>query len=95
MSEEVAGAAAAASRSHRRSLSGVVEAANTPKTIRVVVTREFKHPKYGKRVRRSKAYVVHDEKGEARPGDTVGIMETRKLSKTKCWRLVEVLKRVE
>lgn len=95
MSEEVAGTAVAANRSRRRSLFGVVEAANTSKTIRVVVTREFKHPKYGKRVRRSKTYVVHDGKGEARLGDTVGIMETRKLSKTKNWRLVEVLKRVE
>ncbi|MCC8165086.1 MAG: 30S ribosomal protein S17 [Planctomycetes bacterium] len=82
-------------RTSRRTVIGVVLSNKMQKTILVTVMREFKHPKYEKRVRRTKHYVVHDEKGEARPGDQVEIMETRKLSKTKNWRLVKVLKRVE
>ncbi len=82
-------------RTNRRTLQGVVKSAKMQKTILVVVVREFKHPKYEKRVRRTKHYAVHDEKGEARPGDTVEMMETRKLSKTKTWRLVKIVKRAE
>ena len=82
-------------RSDRRAVIGVVKSTKMHKTILVTVMREFKHPKYEKRVRRTKHYVVHDEKGEAKAGDTVEIMETRKLSKTKNWRLVKILKRVE
>ena len=82
-------------RSNRRTLIGVVKSTKMQKTILVTVMREFKHPKYEKRVRRTKHYVVHDEKGEAKAGDTIEMMETRKLSKTKNWRLVKVLKRVE
>ncbi|MDR2392143.1 MAG: 30S ribosomal protein S17 [Planctomycetota bacterium] len=94
MSEETVGVAPVRKRSNRRSLVGAVEATSGAKTIRVAVTREFKHPKYEKRVRRTRKYAVHDESGEARPGDTVSIMETRKLSKTKNWRLVKILKRI-
>ena len=82
-------------RSSRRTIQGVVKSTKMQKTILVTVMREFKHPKYEKRVRRTKHYVVHDEKGEAKVGDTIEMMETRKLSKTKNWRLVKVLKRVE
>ena len=82
-------------RSNRRTIQGVVKSTKMQKTILVTVMREFKHPKYEKRVRRTKHYVVHDEKGEAQVGDTIEMMETRKLSKTKNWRLVKVLKRVE
>ncbi len=82
-------------RSNRRTLIGVVHSTKMQKTILVRITREFKHPKYEKRVRRTKHYVVHDEAGVAKTGDTVEIMETRKLSKTKNWRLVKVLKTVE
>lgn len=82
-------------RNNRRTLSGVVVSDKMQKTIRVMVMREFNHPKYEKRVRRNTTYVAHDEKGEAKMGDTVEIMETRKLSKTKNWRLVKILKRVE
>lgn len=98
MSEDVVKSAPselAADRTNRRTLIGVVSSAKMTKTILVTVMREFKHPKYEKRVRRTKHYAVHDEAGEAKPGDTVEIMETRKLSKTKNWRLVKVLKRVE
>ena len=84
-----------AERTNRRSLQGIVKSTKMQKTILVVVTREFKHPKYEKRVRRTKHYAVHDENAEAKQGDTVEIMETRKLSKTKNWRLVRVLKRAE
>ena len=74
---------------------GTVLSAKGSKTIVVTVSRDFKHPKYEKRVRRTKHYAVHDEKNEAKPGDQVEVMETRKLSKTKNWRLLKVLKRVE
>ena len=84
-----------ARRAVRRTLVGVVESTRMRKTIRVAVTREFKHPKYEKRVRRRNSFVAHDEKGEAALGDTVEIMETRKLSKTKNWRLVRIVRRGE
>jgi small subunit ribosomal protein S17 len=82
-------------RTSRRSVQGVVESCKMQKTIVVTVVREFKHPKYEKRVRRTKHYAVHDEKGEARPGDIVEMMETRKMSKTKTWRLVRIVKSAE
>ncbi len=84
-----------AKRNARRTLVGVVVSAKMEKTIRINVMREFKHPKYEKRVRRNTVYVAHDENRDAKVGDTVEIMETRKLSKTKNWRLVKILKRVE
>jgi small subunit ribosomal protein S17 len=63
------------------------------KTIVVKVTRLVKHPLYTKVVRHSKKFYAHDETGEARTGDTVRIVETRPLSKTKRWRLAEVVAR--
>jgi len=63
------------------------------KTVKVTVTRDYKHPKYEKRIRRSAVYAAHDEKNEARAGDTVRIAECRRLSKTKTWRLVAVLQK--
>ncbi len=85
----------AAGRSNRRTLQGVVKSNKMQKTVLVSIVREFKHPKYEKRVRRTKVYKVHDEQGEARPGDTIEMMETRKMSKTKTWRLVRIVKRAE
>lgn len=82
-------------RTNRRTVQGVVKSTKMQKTILVTVMREFKHPKYEKRVRRTKHYVVHDENSEAKVGDVIEMMETRKLSKTKNWRLVKILKRVE
>lgn len=82
-------------RSNRRTVQGVVKSTKMQKTILVTVMREFKHPKYEKRVRRTKHYVVHDESSEPKVGDVIEMMETRKLSKTKNWRLVKILKRVE
>ena len=63
------------------------------KTVVVSVERRITHPVYGKIMRRSKKYYAHDENNEAKKGDKVSIEETRPLSKTKRWRLVEVLSR--
>ncbi len=65
------------------------------KTIVVSVERRFAHPLYGKQVTRHKKYYVHDEENQARVGDVVKIVETRPLSKSKRWRLVEVVRRSE
>lgn len=72
----------------RRRLEGVVVSAKTPKTIVVRVDRMKLHPKYRKRFIVSKKFHVHDENGVAKMGETVVFEETRKLSATKCWRLV-------
>jgi len=79
-------------RNSRRSLNGVVSANGTDKTITVVVERTYKHPRYGKFVRRKKKYLAHDEKNEASVGDKVEIVATRPLSKRKRWRLGQVLR---
>ncbi len=72
---------------------GVVTSASMAKTIVVKVTRKVQHPLYGRVLRKSKKLYAHDEQGEARPGDTVRIAETRPLSRLKRWRLVEVVSR--
>ena len=79
-----------ATRNKRRKLTGVVTGTKADKTITIEVVRTFKHPKYGKYVCRTTKYLAHDEKGEARLGDTVIVASTRPLSKRKRWRLVEV-----
>jgi small subunit ribosomal protein S17 len=75
-------------RNARRTLIGIVTSAKTPKTITVEVQRTFKHPKYGKFLRRRKRYLVHDEEGKAQVGDEVEIASTRPLSRRKRWRLL-------
>lgn len=80
-------------RNLRRTMIGIVKSAKTTKTISVEVERTFKHPKYGKYLRKRKRYLVHDEKGEAREGDQVEIESTRPLSKLKRWRLLSVVTR--
>ncbi len=65
------------------------------KSIVVLVERKVKHPKYGKFVKKSTKFMAHDEKNEAGIGDTVRIMETRPLSKNKCWRLVEIVEKAK
>jgi small subunit ribosomal protein S17 len=65
------------------------------KSIVVSETRKVKHPLYGKFVLKTKKYVAHDEKNDCNIGDTVKIMETRPLSKLKCWRLVEIIERAK
>lgn len=65
------------------------------KTITVAVERKVKHPIYGKFVKKTTRFHAHDEKSEAKPGDVVRIMETRPLSKTKRWRLVEIVEKAK
>jgi len=77
----------------RQSKIGVVTSASMAKTIVVKVTRKVQHPLYGRVLRKSKKLYAHDEQGEARPGDTVRIVETRPLSRLKRWRLAEVISR--
>ncbi len=82
-------------RNYRKTRSGIVVSDKADKTIVVNVQRQVVHPKYGKIVRLNKKYKAHDEKNECRTGDTVRIMETRPLSKTKRWRLVEIISRAK
>ena len=78
-------------RGSRRTLVGVVTRDKMDKTRRVEISRLVKHRRYNKYIKRRTVCYVHDEKNEARNGDTVEIMETRPLSKLKNWRLVRVL----
>ncbi len=77
----------------KRELIGKVVSAANDKTITVLVETYTKDKLYKKRVKYSKKYAAHDEKNEAKPGDTVRIAETRPLSKTKHYRLVEVVEK--
>ena len=77
----------------RHELVGKVVSDKRDKTITVLVETYKNHPLYGKRVKYSKKYSVHDEKNEAKVGDTVRIVETRPLSKTKYFRLVEIVEK--
>ncbi len=80
---------------NRKVRVGVVVSDAADKTISVQVERQFAHPLYGKQVGRSKKYRAHDEENESKLGDVVRIVETRPISKTKRWRLVEVLESAE
>ena len=82
-------------RTHRKERTGLVVSNSMDKSIVVTVLRRVKHPKYHKFVKKSSRFMAHDEKNEANPGDTVRIMETRPLSKNKCWRLVEIIERAK
>ncbi len=82
-------------RNLRKTRIGVVTSNKMTKTITVAVERKVKHPIYGKFVKKTTKFHAHDEKNEASIGDVVRIMETRPLSKTKRWRLVEVLEKVK
>jgi small subunit ribosomal protein S17 len=84
---------AAAERWRRHEMVGVVTSAKMQKTIVVRVTRQIQHKLYQRYIRVHKKFYAHDEQGEARPGDTVRIVETRPMSKLKRWRLAEVLAR--
>jgi small subunit ribosomal protein S17 len=80
-------------RGVRKEREGVVVSDAMDKTIVVRVERRFRHPTYGKEIRRFKKFYAHDEKNEAGPGDVVRIVETRPLSRLKRWRLVEILRK--
>jgi len=82
-------------RNLRKERIGVVTSNKMEKSIVVSETRKVKHPLYGKFVLKTKKYVAHDEQNDCNIGDTVRISETRPLSKSKCWRLVEIIERAK
>lgn len=82
-------------RNLRKERTGVVFSNKMDKSITVAVKWKEKHPIYGKFVNKTKKYHAHDEKNECNIGDTVKIMETRPLSKTKRWRLVQIIERAK
>ena len=82
-------------RNLRKTRIGVVSSNKMTKTITVTVERKVKHPIYGKFVKKTTKFHDHDEKNECTPGDVVKIMETRPLSKTKRWRLIEVVEKAK
>ena len=82
-------------RNLRKERIGVVVSNKMDKSIVDAVERKEKHPMYGKFVKKTTKFVAHDEKNECSVGDTVRIMETRPLSKTKNWRLVEIVEKVK
>ncbi len=82
-------------RNLRKERIGVVSSSKMEKSIVVSEVKRVKHPMYGKFVLKTKKYVAHDENNDCNEGDTVRIMETRPLSKSKRWRLVEILERAK
>ena len=82
-------------RNLRKERVGVVTSNRMEKSIVVSEVKRVKHPMYGKFVLRTKKYVAHDETNDCKIGDTGKIMETRPMSKTKRWRLVEILERAK
>ena len=82
-------------RNLRKVRVGVVTSNKMAKSITVAVERKVKHPIYGKFVKKTTKFHAHDEKNECSIGDIVRIMETRPLSKTKRWRLVEIVEKVK
>lgn len=82
-------------RKLRKEKIGIVVSDKMQKSITVLVQRKVKHDVYGKFINMSKKFIAHDEKNECGIGDTVKIMETRPLSKSKCWRLVEIVEKAK
>ena len=82
-------------RNLRKEKVGVVTSNKMEKSIVVAVERKVKHPKYGKFLNKTTKFVAHDDANTCNIGDTVKIVETRPLSKSKCWRLVEVIERAK
>ncbi|MBQ3355223.1 MAG: 30S ribosomal protein S17 [Bacteroidales bacterium] len=82
-------------RNLRKERIGVVVSNKMDKSIVVEIERREKHPIYGKFIKKTDRFMAHDEKNECNIGDTVRIMETRPMSKRKCWRLVEIIERAK
>ena len=82
-------------RNLRKERIGVVVSNKMQKSIVVEIERREKHPIYGKFIKKTSRFMAHDEKEECNIGDTVRIMETRPMSKNKCWRLVEIIERAK
>lgn len=78
-------------RNRRKGLIGVVTTRSGDKTVKVAYSYKIPHPLYRKEIKRKTVLHVHDERNECKPGDKVEIMETRPLSKLKCWRIVRVV----
>ena len=82
-------------RQLRKTRTGLVVSNKMEKSIVVSVERKVKHPKYGKFVKKTTRFVAHDENNDCHVGDTVRIMETRPLSKSKNWKMVEIVERAK
>jgi len=82
-------------RNLRKERIGIVTSNGMQKSIVVSIESKIKHAKYGKFVKQTSKFVAHDEKDDCKVGDTVKIMETKPMSKRKCWRLVEVIERAK
>jgi small subunit ribosomal protein S17 len=82
-------------KGRRKVRVGVVVSDKMDKTVVVAVTRSFRHPLYGKTIRRTKKYMAHDEENACRVGDRVEIVETRPLSRRKRWRVRAILERAQ
>ena len=82
-------------RGRRKVRTGVVVSDKMDKTVLVRIDRQVRHSLYGKTVRRSSKLAAHDEQNDAHVGDTVRLMETRPLSKTKRWRVLEIVERAK
>jgi small subunit ribosomal protein S17 len=87
--------APATSRGERKLRTGVVVSEKMDKTVLVRIQQVVRHPAYGKTIRRTSKLAAHDEANDAHVGDTVRLMETRPLSKTKRWRVIEILERAK
>ncbi len=84
-----------ADRNIKKVRTGVVTSDKMEKSCTVLISRQFAHKLYKKQVRKSKKFMAHDEKNDARIGDKVRIMECRPLSRSKRWRLVEIIERAK
>ena len=82
-------------RKLRKERVGLVSSTSMDKSIVVSVERRVKHPRYGKFVKMTSKFIAHDEKNTCTIGDTVAIMETRPMSKRKCWRLVKIIEKAK
>ena len=82
-------------RNLRKERMGIVTSNKMEKSIVVSEVKRVKHPMYGKFVLRTKKYVAHDEKNDCNIGDTVKIMETKPISKNKCWRIIDIIERAK
>ena len=82
-------------RNLRKERIGLVASSGMDKSVSVSIRRKVKHPRYGKFIKKTTRLLAHDEKNECGVGDTVRIMETRPVSKTKCWRVVEILEKAK
>tara|TARA_B100000780_G_C21068231_1_gene429682 strand:- start:311 stop:577 length:267 start_codon:yes stop_codon:yes gene_type:complete len=82
-------------RNLRKERIGVVTSSSMDKTVTVKVSRRVKHPMYGKFITYTNKFHAHDETNDCNSGDTVKIMETRPMSKTKVWRVIEIIERAK